>query len=156
MEQVTKREVKGGWKNWKWRSSKDKFLNGAFFVQSGYGSCAPLYSRSQSFPVADGSMVPALTAGAGQLGCTISKAYSCKSFKELATDEEILKAVEFTDASYVKPSLESAKGTLTIVAVALPMTRHGKSALTVTKKANQAADVDIQKARWPMDAQHKL
>ncbi|KAK2999187.1 hypothetical protein RJ639_023026 [Escallonia herrerae] len=73
-KQVTKREVKGGWKNWKWRSSKDKFLNGAFFVQSGYGSCAPLYSRSQSFPVADGSRVPALTSNAGPLRCTISKA----------------------------------------------------------------------------------
>ncbi|KAK3039664.1 hypothetical protein RJ639_027005 [Escallonia herrerae] len=73
-KEVTKREVKGGWKNWKWRSSKDKFLNGAFFVQSGYGSCAPLYSRSQSFLVADGSRVPALTSNAGPLRCTISKA----------------------------------------------------------------------------------
>uniref|UniRef100_F6H7G9 Pectate lyase n=1 Tax=Vitis vinifera TaxID=29760 RepID=F6H7G9_VITVI len=31
-KEVTKREVKSGWKNWKWRSSKDKFVNGAYFV----------------------------------------------------------------------------------------------------------------------------
>ncbi|KAL2475682.1 putative pectate lyase 2 [Abeliophyllum distichum] len=54
-KQITKREVKNGWKNWKWRSSKDKFVNGAYFVQSGWGSCAPGYTKSQAFPVADGS-----------------------------------------------------------------------------------------------------
>ncbi|RVW46066.1 hypothetical protein VitviT2T_014580 [Vitis vinifera] len=72
-KEVTKREVKSGWKNWKWRSSKDKFVNGAYFVQSGWGSCAPLYSRSQAFSVADGSMVPALTSDAGPLGCSAGK-----------------------------------------------------------------------------------
>ncbi|XP_019171857.1 PREDICTED: probable pectate lyase 16 [Ipomoea nil] len=71
-KQVTKREVKKGWSNWKWRSSKDKFLNGAYFVPSGYGSCAPYYTKSQSFPVADGSRVPALTADAGPLRCSYS------------------------------------------------------------------------------------
>ncbi|KAI5673012.1 hypothetical protein M9H77_13376 [Catharanthus roseus] len=72
-KQVTKREVKNGWTNWKWRSSKDKFINGAYFVQSGYGSCTPAYTKSQSFPVADGAAVPALTADAGPLHCTPSK-----------------------------------------------------------------------------------
>ncbi|CAH9059273.1 unnamed protein product [Cuscuta europaea] len=69
-KQVTKREVKKGWTHWKWRSSKDKFLNGAYFVPSGYGSCTPYYTRSQSFPVADGSRVPALTMDAGPLRCS--------------------------------------------------------------------------------------
>ncbi|KAL3576021.1 hypothetical protein D5086_021304 [Populus alba] len=68
-KQVTKREAKNGWTNWKWRSSKDVFMNGAYFVQSGYGSCAPLYSKTQSFTVAPGSLVPALTSGAGPLNC---------------------------------------------------------------------------------------
>jgi pectate lyase len=44
-------------------------MNGAYFVQSGYGSCAPLYSKTQSFTVAPGSLVPALTSGAGPLNC---------------------------------------------------------------------------------------
>nr|GMC81434.1 putative pectate lyase 2 [Ipomoea batatas] len=74
-KQVTKREVKKGWSNWKWRSSKDKFLNGAYFIPSGYGNCAPYYTKSQSFPVADGSRVPALTADAGPLRCS---SYSSK------------------------------------------------------------------------------
>ncbi|KAF8391572.1 hypothetical protein HHK36_023878 [Tetracentron sinense] len=72
-KQVTKREVRGGWKNWKWRSSKDAFNNGAYFVQSGWGSCAPNYSKSQSFTVAEGLMVPVLTANAGPLQCVVSK-----------------------------------------------------------------------------------
>ncbi|XP_068666680.1 probable pectate lyase 16 [Aristolochia californica] len=72
-KQVTKRES-GGWKNWKWRSSKDKFLNGAYFVQSGWGSCPPGYSSSQAFTAAPGSMVPALTADAGPLRCSVGKA----------------------------------------------------------------------------------
>ncbi|KAK9084794.1 hypothetical protein Sjap_025205 [Stephania japonica] len=70
---VTKREVKSGWKNWKWRSSKDQFVNGAYFVQSGYGNCAPNYSKSQVFSVAPGSMVPALTSAAGPLQCVPRK-----------------------------------------------------------------------------------
>ncbi|KAL5775301.1 hypothetical protein ACOSP7_012858 [Xanthoceras sorbifolium] len=72
-KQVTKREAYGGWKSWKWKTSKDVFLNGAYFVQSGYGSCAPNYSRTQSFPVAPGAMVPALTANAGPLSCVVGK-----------------------------------------------------------------------------------
>ncbi|KAL2495425.1 putative pectate lyase 2 [Forsythia ovata] len=69
-KQITKREVKNGWKNWKWRSSKDKFVDGAYFVQSGWGSCAPGYTKSQAFPVADGSKVLALTSDTGPLRCS--------------------------------------------------------------------------------------
>lgn len=72
--QVTKREVNNGWKNWKWRSSMDRFMNGAYFVQSGYGSCSPSYSKAQSFTVVDGSMVPAITSDAGPLLCSTNKA----------------------------------------------------------------------------------
>ncbi|KAH6824505.1 Pectin lyase-like superfamily protein [Perilla frutescens var. hirtella] len=73
-KQVTKREAKNGWNNWKWRSSRDKFVNGAYFVPSGYGSIVPGYTKSQSFRVADGSMVPALTTNAGPLICFARKA----------------------------------------------------------------------------------
>ncbi|KAI7734965.1 hypothetical protein M8C21_014602 [Ambrosia artemisiifolia] len=72
--EVTKREVNKGWKNWKWRSSKDVFVGGAYFVPSGWGSCAPGYTRAQSFPVAHGSQVLGLTAKAGPLRCTYNKA----------------------------------------------------------------------------------
>ncbi|XP_027087853.1 putative pectate lyase 2 [Coffea eugenioides] len=71
-KQVTKRDIEGGpgvWKNWKWRTSKDVFLNGAYFVQSGLGSCSPLYSASQLFSVASGFLVPSLTSDAGPLNC---------------------------------------------------------------------------------------
>ncbi|KAK7859911.1 putative pectate lyase 2 [Quercus suber] len=73
-KQVTKREASNGWKNWKWRSSKDVFLNGAYFVQSGWGNCDPYYSQAQSFVVANGLMVPALTSTAGPLKCVYGKA----------------------------------------------------------------------------------
>ncbi|KAK4398921.1 putative pectate lyase 2 [Sesamum angolense] len=74
IKQVTKRETKNGWKNWKWRSSRDKFMNGAYFVPSGYGTTAPGYMKTQSFKVADGAMVPALTSDAGPLSCTTNRA----------------------------------------------------------------------------------
>ena len=72
-KKVTKREVNKGWKNWKWRSSKDVFQNGAYFIQSGWGSCYPYYTPSQSFQVAQGSTVPTLTLGAGPLRCVVGK-----------------------------------------------------------------------------------
>ncbi|XP_059662359.1 putative pectate lyase 2 [Cornus florida] len=72
-KQVTKRESDEEWKDWKWRSSKDVFGNGAYFVQSGWGSCAPLYSKSQLFMVAQGSLVPTLTSDAGPLQCVSTK-----------------------------------------------------------------------------------
>ncbi|OVA03408.1 Pectate lyase/Amb allergen [Macleaya cordata] len=71
---VTEREGDAyGWKNWKWRSSKDQFKNGAYFVQSGWGSISPQYSKSQSFGVAHGSLVPSLTSDAGPLRCVARK-----------------------------------------------------------------------------------
>jgi pectate lyase len=72
--QVTKRETDGKWKNWKWRTYGDEFLNGAYFVPSGYGSCTPLYSSSQNFVAAKASMVPLLTLNAGPLDCVANKA----------------------------------------------------------------------------------
>ncbi|KFK29603.1 hypothetical protein AALP_AA7G155700 [Arabis alpina] len=68
-KEVTKREVKGGWNNWRWRTSKDVFKNGAYFVPSGYGSITLPYNSDQRFPVAAGNMVPSLTADAGPLNC---------------------------------------------------------------------------------------
>ncbi|KAJ6925420.1 hypothetical protein NC651_009948 [Populus alba x Populus x berolinensis] len=73
-KEVTKREVHGGWKNWKWRSSKDVFMNDAYFVQSGYGRCAPRYSKAQSFTVSPEAMAPALTSDAGPLRCVVGEA----------------------------------------------------------------------------------
>ncbi|GAV73210.1 Pec_lyase_C domain-containing protein [Cephalotus follicularis] len=71
-KEVTKREA-SGWKHWNWRTSRDVFQNGAYFVPSGYGTCAPFYTRTQRFIVADGSMVPSLTLNAGPLSCVIGK-----------------------------------------------------------------------------------
>ncbi|KAL0310736.1 UNVERIFIED_CONTAM: putative pectate lyase 16 [Sesamum angustifolium] len=68
-KQVTKRETYDGWKSWKWRSTNDVFVNGAYFVPSGWGSCAPNYVTSQYFGAAPGSLVPALTSDAGPLLC---------------------------------------------------------------------------------------
>ncbi|KAL7213570.1 hypothetical protein ACSBR2_016154 [Camellia fascicularis] len=73
-KQVTKRESNEDWKNWKWRSSKDMFGNGAYFVPSGYGSCAPPYTSSQLFTASQGSWVPFLTSDAGPLQCVADKA----------------------------------------------------------------------------------
>ncbi|XP_039037478.1 putative pectate lyase 2 [Hibiscus syriacus] len=71
-KQVTKREA-SNWQNWRWQSSKDVFTNGAYFVSSGYGSCAPLYTWAQSFTTAPGYMVPVLTSNAGPLRCVVGK-----------------------------------------------------------------------------------
>ncbi|KAL9277974.1 hypothetical protein ACSQ67_024803 [Phaseolus vulgaris] len=73
-KQVTKREGKENWKSWKWRSSKDLFLNDAYFVPSGFGSCAPNYSPTQSFAAAPAYMVPAITLNAGPTDCTVGRA----------------------------------------------------------------------------------
>ncbi|XP_043689362.1 putative pectate lyase 2 [Telopea speciosissima] len=72
-KQVTKRQSAGGWDNWKWRSSGDLFFNGAYFVQSGYGSCSPPYGGYQSFIAAPAFMVPDLTADAGALHCVAGR-----------------------------------------------------------------------------------
>lgn len=69
VEQVTKRESSQDWKSWNWKSVNDMFLNGAYFVPSGMGSCAPNYTAAQAFAAAPGSSVPALTSDAGFLKC---------------------------------------------------------------------------------------
>ncbi|XP_023646071.1 putative pectate lyase 2 isoform X2 [Capsella rubella] len=69
-KQVTKRIDSGyDWRRWKWRTSKDVFKNGAYFVPSGYGTVTPLYKRAEWFPVSHGSLVPSLTSSAGPLRC---------------------------------------------------------------------------------------
>lgn len=74
MLQVTKRETEEkGWKSWKWRSSNDMFMNGAYFLPSGYGSIAPKYTRGQSFIVAHGAFTPSLTSNAGPLQCVVNE-----------------------------------------------------------------------------------
>ncbi|XP_016442466.2 putative pectate lyase 2 [Nicotiana tabacum] len=71
LKEVTHREyaLPTVWAQWNWKSSKDKFLNGAFFNASGTGNPTPNYTSPQSFPVADGSQVPSLTSDAGPLQC---------------------------------------------------------------------------------------
>ncbi|EOA18019.1 hypothetical protein CARUB_v10006459mg [Capsella rubella] len=60
-------------KKWKWGTSKDVFLNGAFFVPSGGPAVKPAYAKGEAFPVAPGSLVPSLTASAGPLNCVVGK-----------------------------------------------------------------------------------
>lgn len=74
-KEVTKRETGGG-SNWNWRSVNDLFLNGAYFIQSGYGTSAPYYTERQRFTVHVGSFVPYLTSDAGRLNCGVGT--SCK------------------------------------------------------------------------------
>ncbi|XP_054778110.1 putative pectate lyase 2 [Prosopis cineraria] len=76
-KQVTKRETSDkSWNKWKWRTYKDEFRNGAYFVPSGFGSCAPYYAASQSFIAVTASLVPHLTLNAGPLHCVLGKACS--------------------------------------------------------------------------------
>lgn len=49
------------------------FLNGAYFVPSGWGSCKPFYTQAQAFAVAHGSLAPLLTETAGTLSCVLAK-----------------------------------------------------------------------------------
>ncbi|KAL3521937.1 hypothetical protein ACH5RR_014771 [Cinchona calisaya] len=68
-KEVTKRITDDpNWKNWKWNSKNDLFLNGAFFVSSG-GNWTPTYSKVQAFGVSPAEMVPPLTNDAGPLNC---------------------------------------------------------------------------------------
>ncbi|KAL8171792.1 hypothetical protein V2J09_023596 [Rumex salicifolius] len=79
-KQVTWRKFHGHhstqWKAWEWRSSRDTFLNKAYFVASGKSNSLPKpnYSSSQSFRVLDGSFAPQLTVDAGPLRCSLEKA----------------------------------------------------------------------------------
>ncbi|KAK6932760.1 hypothetical protein RJ641_002384 [Dillenia turbinata] len=60
-KQVTKIDTDAYRKNWKWRSSRDIFQNGAYFVPSGSGTCSPDYTPAQ----APEGLVPALASDAG-------------------------------------------------------------------------------------------
>ncbi|GLJ05027.1 hypothetical protein SUGI_0009720 [Cryptomeria japonica] len=73
-KQVTNREAGGG-SGWKWRSVNDMFVNGAYFVPSGKGTCAPYYSSNERFKVYEAALVPFLTADAGRLKCRVG--YPC-------------------------------------------------------------------------------
>ncbi|KAG0556834.1 hypothetical protein KC19_11G082500 [Ceratodon purpureus] len=58
----------GGWKTWDWASSGDVFLKGAFFTGSGAkATSAGVYAKAFSTSSRPGSMVPAMTRGAGPL-----------------------------------------------------------------------------------------
>ncbi|XP_033128751.1 putative pectate lyase 2 [Brassica rapa] len=68
-KQVTKRLESGNDRSWKWISSKDVFLNGAYFEPSINGKVTQVYEGEEEFPVYDGSLVPNLTSAAGPLSC---------------------------------------------------------------------------------------
>ncbi|KAK3033156.1 hypothetical protein RJ639_036340 [Escallonia herrerae] len=73
-KQVTRRNEADVWEKWTWKSSRDVFVNGAYFIQSGWGNYNPKYTPSQSFRVGRGWSVPTLTSDAGPLQCTTGKA----------------------------------------------------------------------------------
>ncbi|KAI3717459.1 hypothetical protein L1987_69093 [Smallanthus sonchifolius] len=57
------------WKNWNWRSEKDVFENGAYFVASGSDPQLTPEQQAHMIEVAPGSDVPQLTSCAGVLSC---------------------------------------------------------------------------------------
>ncbi|CAA0256445.1 putative pectate lyase 4 [Arabidopsis thaliana] len=72
-KQVTKRMMAGpDSKRWKWGTSRDVFMNGAFFGPPGV-IVRPLYKGGEGFRVAHGSLVPSLTSSAGPLRCYVGR-----------------------------------------------------------------------------------
>jgi len=74
-KEVTKRDYadKSEWMNWRWRSEGDKFMNGAFFVESGTPlkhENSPL-SKSNLIKFKPGSYAGRLTRYAGALKCRV-------------------------------------------------------------------------------------
>ncbi|KAH8512854.1 hypothetical protein H0E87_006228 [Populus deltoides] len=69
-KEVTKRvdTAPGKWKSWNWRSEGDLLANGAYFTPSGAGASAS-YARASSLGAKSSSMVGAMTANSGVLGC---------------------------------------------------------------------------------------
>jgi len=59
-------------KRWKWGTSRDVFMNGAFFGPPGV-IVRPLYKGGEGFRVAHGSLVPSLTSSAGPLRCYVGR-----------------------------------------------------------------------------------
>ncbi|VVB03908.1 unnamed protein product [Arabis nemorensis] len=79
-KQITKREYTPypEWKSWNWKSERDYFLNGAYFVQSGKSnawSSAPENPIPRKFTIRPqpGTKVRRLTKDAGTLGCKPGK-----------------------------------------------------------------------------------
>ncbi|KAI3698937.1 hypothetical protein L2E82_42868 [Cichorium intybus] len=70
-KQVTQRHdaPEEEWKNWKWKSENDVFLNGAFFVPSG-GDFQPTPEQTAGLIPPCTEPVEALTRDAGKLTCT--------------------------------------------------------------------------------------
>jgi pectate lyase len=70
-EQVTKRADASElvWQKWRWRSTDDTFLDGAYFVQSGSNSSADA-ATLQGY----GKFAAYMTESAGALSCTTSSA----------------------------------------------------------------------------------
>lgn len=60
-------------RGWLWKSVRDMFVNGAYFVPSGKGIALPMYKTEQTFKVGNGNLVPKMTLNAGALGCIASK-----------------------------------------------------------------------------------
>ncbi|XP_078427376.1 pectin lyase-like superfamily protein [Wolffia australiana] len=71
-KQITWREGQGGGQgnSWNWASVGDRFMNGAFFVQTGTPRNAPGYNSQQNFPICRVNAVRALTRQAGALRCS--------------------------------------------------------------------------------------
>ncbi|KAL4569567.1 hypothetical protein LXL04_025208 [Taraxacum kok-saghyz] len=70
LKQVTQRNnaAEEEWKNWKWKSENDIFLNGAYFVQSG-GDIQPTPEQSAGLIAPSTTPVEVLTKDAGKLAC---------------------------------------------------------------------------------------
>ena len=72
---MTKREAASDttWKNWRWRSVEDTFVEGAYFVQSGPSVDTSDKLYSTALVQYSGTFSPYMTAFAGALSClTIS------------------------------------------------------------------------------------
>ncbi|CAK9172202.1 unnamed protein product [Ilex paraguariensis] len=73
--QVTKRDyaMESEWKDWQWRSEGDKFINGAFFVESGPPLKDSPSSGQKMIKHKPGSYAGRLTRYAGRLKCTVGQ-----------------------------------------------------------------------------------
>lgn len=67
-KEVTKRigcEQTSACANWVWRSTRDAFTNGAYFVSSGKPEETNIYNSNEAFKVENGNAAPQLTQNAG-------------------------------------------------------------------------------------------
>lgn len=72
---MTKRDYaeKSEWMGWQWRSEGDKFLNGAFFVESGPPLKKSPFTGKNKLQFKPGSYAGRLTRYAGALECREGK-----------------------------------------------------------------------------------